>query len=97
MEFNERFLHIALYQGIPKKDLSITSHNTKEDQDPAIVCTAYKRNRFYLFTRREPEDHQAKKQTSRDILNEQPTQNEIQLAQTSTKTLPTQVYPLINI
>jgi peptidylprolyl isomerase domain and WD repeat-containing protein 1 len=91
MEHNERFLHISLYQGIPKKNHSITSHRTKEELDPTIICTAYKRNRFYLFSRREPEDHQAKKQTSRDILNEQPTQTEIQLAHTTTKALPTQV------
>jgi len=91
MECNERFLHIALYQGIPRKDHSITSHKTKEELDPTIVCTAYKRSRFYLFSRREPEEHQAKKQTSRDILNEQPTQTEIQLAHTAPKTLPTQV------
>ena len=25
-------------------------------QDPTIFCTAYKKNRFYLFTKREPED-----------------------------------------
>jgi len=23
--------------------------------DPAVVCTGYKKNRFYLFSRREPD------------------------------------------
>ena len=26
-----------------------------ETTDPTLFCTAYKRNRFYMFTRREPE------------------------------------------
>lgn len=91
MEINERFLNIALYQGVPKKDPSLGIAPSKEEQDPVIFCTAYKRNRFYLFSRREPEEHQAKKDTSRDILNEQPTQNQIQLSHTAAKALSDRV------
>ena len=28
----------------------------KDTSDPTLICTAYKKNRFYLFTRKEPED-----------------------------------------
>lgn len=27
----------------------------RETRDPTLICTAYKRQRFYLFTRSEPE------------------------------------------
>ncbi len=28
----------------------------KDTSDPTLFCTAYKKNRFYLFTRKEPAD-----------------------------------------
>ena len=28
----------------------------RDTSDPTLICTAYKKNRFYMFTRREPED-----------------------------------------
>ena len=28
----------------------------KDTSDPTLICTAYKRNRFYLFSRRDPDD-----------------------------------------
>ena len=28
----------------------------KDTSDPTLFCTAYKKNRFYMFTRREPDD-----------------------------------------
>jgi peptidylprolyl isomerase domain and WD repeat-containing protein 1 len=27
----------------------------KNKKDPTLFCTAYKRNRFFMFTRRDPE------------------------------------------
>lgn len=37
----------------------VTSENPllqkKEEQEPTLFCTAWKRPRFYLFTREEPE------------------------------------------
>jgi len=92
METNERFLHIALYFGLPKKNPSTSALASKEELDPALFCTAYKKSRFYLFTRREPEEHQTKKATSRDILNEQPSQEQLQLAHNAAKALSTQVF-----
>ena len=91
METSERFLHVALYQGVPKKNPSTSALASREEQDPILICTAYRRPRFYLFSRREPEEHQVKKDTSRDILNEQPTQDTLQLAHSAAKALSKEV------
>lgn len=59
-----RFNNVALYQGLPiKKGVTTiamaTSENpllaNKDERDPTLFCTAWKRPRFYLFTREEPE------------------------------------------
>lgn len=59
-----RWMNIALYQGAPaKKGLTTlamaASANpilaNKGSRDPTLFCTGYKRQRFYLFTRSEPE------------------------------------------
>lgn len=82
---NNRFLHIGLFQGTtnkPKAMLTIemkASNNPNLNvirQDPTIFCTAYKKNRFYLFTRREPEDTK-NADNERDVFNEKPTKEEI--------------------
>lgn len=39
--------------------------------DPSIFCVAYKRSRFYIFTKREPAEAESEKNLSkRDTLNE---------------------------
>ncbi|PAA61106.1 hypothetical protein BOX15_Mlig001891g2, partial [Macrostomum lignano] len=43
------------------------------EPDPTLFCTGFKRNRFYLMSRREP-DHSG---SERDVLNEKPTKEEI--------------------
>ena len=59
IENTERFLRIGLYQGGhktgaigklggPDSKLALT--------DPTIIALAYQRPRFFLFTKREPED-----------------------------------------
>lgn len=62
---NARFLNVGLFQGITNKPKAILSMEMKASNnpalqvikyDPTIFCTAYKKNRFYLFTKREPED-----------------------------------------
>lgn len=62
---NARFLHVGLFQGITNKPKAIITMEMKASnnpnlqvikQDPTIFCTAYKKNRLYLFSRREPED-----------------------------------------
>ena len=62
---NARFLHEGLFHGITNKPKAIitlemkASNNTNLQvvkHDPTLLCTAYKKNRFYLFTRRESEN-----------------------------------------
>ena len=48
----------------------------KSKPAPVLFCTAHKKNRFYLFTRRSPKDHD----TDRDVFNEKPTQEERNIA-----------------
>jgi peptidylprolyl isomerase domain and WD repeat-containing protein 1 len=62
---NACFLHVGLFHGITNKPKAIitleikASNNTNLQvvkHDPTLLCTAYKKNRFYLFTRRESEN-----------------------------------------
>ncbi|PPQ65382.1 hypothetical protein CVT26_000007 [Gymnopilus dilepis] len=73
-----RFLNLTLYQGAPAKKTITTitmaaSANPiladKAQRDPTLVCSGYKKSRFYLFTRDEPEGE-------RDVFNEKPTREE---------------------
>ncbi|KAF8755141.1 Cyclophilin type peptidyl-prolyl cis-trans isomerase/CLD [Rhizoctonia solani] len=82
-----RWLNLALYQGAPAKKGITTmamaaSANpilaNKEVRDPTLFCTAYKRPRFYMFTRDEPEDN--KVSGDRDVFNEKPTREEQTIA-----------------
>lgn len=96
---NQRFLHLALYQGAPVKkqvlslEMAASDNPTlkeTENKDPTLFVTAYKKNRFYLFTRRDPEsDEQAVAAggSGRDIFNEKPSREEQTLAQMSTSSL----------
>jgi len=52
----------------------------KGQRDPTLVCTGYKRSRFYMFTRSEPEH----KSGDRDIFNERPTREEQSIATSTT-------------
>lgn len=61
--------------------------------DPTIFCTGFRKNRFYLFTKREPDDSsmaQAEEGVltglERDVFNEKPTQEDM-IAATATDTL----------
>ncbi len=72
--------------------------------DPTIFTLAYKENRFYLFTNREPLDIDDKKNEKidkntlmkRDVINEKPSKEEAQmLSQSTSSVLANQVY-LIN-
>ncbi|PIL22477.1 hypothetical protein GSI_15165 [Ganoderma sinense ZZ0214-1] len=81
-----RFMNLTLYQGAPaKKGLTTAAAAAsanpllaeKAVRDPTLVCTGYKRPRFYMFTRSEPEDD---KSGDRDIFNERPTREEQTIA-----------------
>lgn len=78
-----RFLNISLYQGAPKKKAVVTLEMATSDNsvykeseatDPTLYCTAYKKNRFYCFSRRGPEE--SDDTSHRDIFNEKPIKEE---------------------
>ncbi|KAF8631019.1 hypothetical protein AX15_002630 [Amanita polypyramis BW_CC] len=80
-----RWMNLALYQGAPAKKGVTTmamaaSANPilaeKATRDPTLVCTGYKKARFYMFTREEPDE----KAGDRDIFNERPTREEQTIA-----------------
>ena len=70
-----RFISICLFQGESLKNKSgiITEkkfgneENINADKiiDPLLLCTSYKSNRFYIFSKEEPDN-----KTQRDIINE---------------------------
>ncbi|KAH9922857.1 uncharacterized protein BXZ73DRAFT_91570 [Epithele typhae] len=80
-----RFMHLTLYQGAPaRKGLTTAAAAASSNpllaekavRDPTLSCTGYKRSRFYMFTRLDPED----KSGDRDIFNERPTREEQSIA-----------------
>ncbi|CEH19448.1 peptidyl-prolyl cis-trans isomerase [Ceraceosorus bombacis] len=85
-----RFTNIALFQGIAKqkapKSIALAASdnplaNEKDVLDPTLFCTAFKRARFYLFTRNEPEsDPRSRSGADRDVINEKPTREEQTIA-----------------
>eukprot|EP00398_MALV-I-01_sp_L67-1_P000791 gene791-61_t len=93
IEQSERFLAMALFQGKPsRKKLDqarfMMGQEEKEDgsdklTDPLLICSAYKKNRFYIFSRREPVEN-AETNTGRDVWNEKPSKEDMALANTIT-------------
>ena len=62
VENTERFLRIALYQGVAKVGAKTTTRlptnaeSRGPKQDPTVVACAHGKHRLYLFSCREPED-----------------------------------------
>lgn len=83
-ESNERYLKISLYQG---KAMKNTSNQTsaqgttanKKETDPTLYCTSFKKNKFFIFSKREPEDSVEKGLgiNNRDIYNERPSKDDL--------------------
>lgn len=85
-ESGERFLAVALYQGVPKVDAQLMlaragdsgmtktadERDTTLKPDPTIFATSFKKRRFYCFSNRVADEAVE----SRDKLNEQPTEEE---------------------
>ncbi|XP_013778129.1 peptidylprolyl isomerase domain and WD repeat-containing protein 1-like [Limulus polyphemus] len=80
-----RPLQLALYQGIPNKSKAVVTLEMKASEnptlekvipDPTIFCSGFKKNRFYIFSRREPEDTKGV-DAERDIFNEKPSKEDI--------------------
>lgn len=67
---------------------AIMSDDTERNNlsDPTLFCTAFKRNRFFLFSTREPadDDDDPNSGTGRDVFNEKPTLEEVQVASETT-------------
>jgi len=81
-----RTLALALFQGRPKS-MSCTATTTEMEAsdnpaftdlgtDPTLVGTAYKKNRFYLFTNRSSKDLSSI-DNDRDVFNEKPSKEDI--------------------
>ena len=96
VEGTERFLQATLFQGTVKQtqamyqlaQKALMEEVDRDEPDPSLFCTAYKRLRFYIFTRREPEDADEDDATKgRDVFNEKLSKEEIALAVTSNPAL----------
>jgi len=89
-EVGLRVLKMALFQGCANKLGSsrlkalCTNALTGQDSavasgkrnDPTLICSAFQKPRFYLFTKRQPTDVEGSQtSTGRDILNEKPLKN----------------------
>ncbi|XP_071811044.1 peptidylprolyl isomerase domain and WD repeat-containing protein 1-like isoform X2 [Apostichopus japonicus] len=81
---NVRFLNLSLFQGkLNKKSAALTLEMHASDNpslqsidtDPTLICSAFKKNRFYMFTRREPDDVKSA-DADRDVFNEKPSKEE---------------------
>ncbi|CAG2209963.1 PPWD1 [Mytilus edulis] len=82
---NIRSLSISLFQGTGKKKKAAIDVETAASDnptlqnvffDPLLFCTAFKKNRFYIYSRREPEDTKSI-DSERDVFNEKPSKEEI--------------------
>ncbi|XP_020615590.1 peptidylprolyl isomerase domain and WD repeat-containing protein 1-like isoform X1 [Orbicella faveolata] len=94
---NVRFVQLALHQGKTKKSKAAVTLEMEASEnpslqtggpDPMLFCTASKKNRFYIFSTRQPD---LSGESDRDVFNEKPSREEI-LAATQgsegTKKLP---------
>jgi len=88
-EETERFVNIALYQGVPKvssqraasKNKGKTIDRSAPELDPTIIATSIGNSgkcRFFLFTKREPAED-----GKRDVFNEKPTSSTLLSAEHS--------------
>jgi len=87
-ETTERFLKCILYQGKPMKNPTGTSgggglSSQKKEADPTLYCTAFRKARFFIFSKREPLDTEEKnvQHGGRDIFLEKPTKDDKQVLQ----------------
>lgn len=74
-EQSERFLSISLYQGRTSGSAALGTLETNAENDPTLFACAYNKNRFYLFTKRSPDEDE-----ERDIYNEKLSAEEMKIA-----------------
>jgi len=76
--------HLKAASGLKHEaEIMSDSANERDNIDPTLFCTSFKRNRFFLFSSREPEEDEAEDGsagTGRDVFNEKPTLEEAQIA-----------------
>jgi peptidylprolyl isomerase domain and WD repeat-containing protein 1 len=82
-ETNERYMSISLYQGRTVGSAYMDTLKVDAQEDPTIFACAFKKNRFYMFTRRGPDESSSSDGNGRDILNEKPSKEEIRAAMPS--------------
>jgi peptidylprolyl isomerase domain and WD repeat-containing protein 1 len=61
-------MKVTLYQGKPMKNPGTqtgSNANLKKQTDPTLYSTDFKKNRFYIFSRRDPEDSESKGMSNR--------------------------------
>ena len=66
---NARFARLALFEAQTLAEGSAYS--------TILFSSAFKKNRFYLFTRNNPADHRSEFENDRDVFNEKPSRDEI--------------------
>ncbi|ETL92682.1 hypothetical protein L917_09060, partial [Phytophthora nicotianae] len=75
--------HLKAASGL-KHEAEVMADSEKERDtiDPTLFCTSFKRNRFFLFSSREPDEGEGEDGTAtgRDVFNEKPTLEEAQVA-----------------
>lgn len=95
---NMRYLNIALIQGAAAKvgggaattiemQASENPNIDNTEPDPTLICSAYKKNRFYMFSRRRPFDASSV-DAERDVFNEKPSKEDIIAASTEERGAP---------
>ena len=83
VENTERFTGLAMFQGRAEISATMLGSGQKaaKEEDPMLICGAFKRNRFYCFSTREPAEPDADDQVGRDVFNEKPSREDLALAQ----------------
>eukprot|EP00954_Amorphochlora_amoebiformis_P006728 525714-Amorphochlora_amoeboformis.AAC.1 len=101
VENTERFLGLALFQGIPAESgekvsitqslgaaVALSSGNALDEkrrafkqEDPCVYAMAFKKERFYWFSRREPSEQ------GRDVFNEKPMKKLAAMAANQSKSM----------
>ena len=68
---------MSLYQGkvMRNPNGNANVYGERKAADPLVVCTAFRKNRFYMFSRRAPE-LEGENAAVRDIINERHTKEE---------------------
>eukprot|EP01059_Diplonema_ambulator_P019528 TRINITY_DN3292_c0_g1_i1.p1 TRINITY_DN3292_c0_g1~~TRINITY_DN3292_c0_g1_i1.p1 ORF type:complete len:303 (+),score=74.34 TRINITY_DN3292_c0_g1_i1:436-1344(+) len=85
-ENSERFTTIGLFQGKVEATQQLQQHlgskviEQSKQADPTIFAAAWRRERFYMLTKRGPD--QKSGQVSRDVLNEKPSAEDVALLNT---------------